>query len=173
MGVHRPMKRKPNDGRRTIFQHAVWWRWQIWHIWDGHSIPWQFSPSFPSHGVMPTCFLGIFWDCQEPMMKIGRGTVGGVRWSNMGHVGLRIPKIRCTQAPRGTRQIGDLCWNCPQSQQHTTAATLDTSCWGTLERECLGIFVFFWAPFFNDFCDQEVSVSISSMALQVSFFQTQ
>ena len=36
--------------------------------------------------------------------------------------------------------------------------------------------VFFWAPFlsfFNDFCDEEVSVSISSMAPQVSFFQTQ
>lgn len=173
MGVHRPMKRKPNDGRLTLFQHAVWWRW---HIWDGHSIPWQFPPSFPSHGVMPTFFFGGYlgiarsqwWRSAEASLV---GYIGPT-WVMWGSESLGF--IRRSQAPRGTRQIGDLCWSCPQSQQHTTAATSDTSCWGTLERECLGIFVFFfWAPFFNDFCDQEVSVSISSMAPQVSFFQTQ
>lgn len=63
----------------------------------------QFSQSWRDAHVF---FWGIFGDCQEPMVKIGRGIVGGVHWSNMGHVGLRIPGIHSPQ-PGSARNKAD------------------------------------------------------------------
>ena len=82
---------------------------------------------------------------------------------------------RFAAAPRLREEQGRLETYAGVAPSHSSILLLQlrTHRAGALWKEsALGFLFFFLAPFFNDFCDQEVSVSISSMALQVSFFQT-